>query len=212
MCWDCEQRLNRCGEKWAIENGFRGPGRPFKIQAVLKAAPPLGRNRTGFFFSGIGLPGIDIDRLGYFGASVFWRSSVHRWPDGDGIDLGPAYQERFRLFLLGKEPFLANAALSIVISDAALPLEAAYFPNGGRVLRASYHFYTFMVPGILFILSVGGAIPVQLRSACAFHSPKRLVFLSSRVQEIIHSVAIDMVAENETVRKEVLQGLRPRKV
>jgi hypothetical protein len=210
LCSECEQLFNRNGEQWVMENGFRGRG-SFKIQTVLKESPPLGHTRSGSYFSGSDLPGIDMDRLTYFGASVFWRASVHRWPDQNGIDLGNAYEEHFRQFLIGKAPFPTNAVLVIHIADAETPMEWACFPTGGRVTGAAYHQYTFMLPGMLFTLAVGGGIPNQIRFMCAVRSSRRLIFLSARVQDLAQSIAIDMMAENEKIRREVLEGVRPGK-
>jgi hypothetical protein len=211
LCRKCEQRFSSNGEQWVMENGFRGQGR-FQLQDVLKASPSLGRTRTGRYFSGSDLPDVDVDRLSYFGASVFWRASIHRWPDQGGIDLGSVYTEQFRRFLLGEDSFPKNAALVIHVSDAEKPMEGAYFPTGGRVTGAAYYRYTFMMPGMLFTLAVGGGLPEQLRQMCAVQSSGRLIFLSSRVQDLLESIAIDMMAENKTVQREVREGVRPRKV
>jgi hypothetical protein len=177
---------------------------------VLKNSAPLGRTQSGLIFSGTELQDVDIGQLCYFAASVFWRASVHRWGGEEYIDLGPVYAEQFRRFLMSEADFPANAVLVIHVSHAEKPMEGAFAPFGGRVLGMPYHQYTFFLPGMLFTLAVGGRIPSQLRTICAVRSPKRLLFLSDKVQKVFESVAIEMLATNEMVRREVLEGVPPR--
>ena len=209
LCRDCEQRFNRNGEQWVSENGFRGQGQ-FRLQSVLKHSTPLGRSQSSQYFDGSALQDADMDQLCYFAASVFWRASVYRWGREDHIDLGPRYTEEFRRFLVGEADFPVNAILVIHVSDADRPWEGAIPPFGGKVLGISCYQYTFLLPGLLFTLAVGGRIPSNLRAICAVRSPKRLIFLSSVVQKIFESAAVEMLARNEMVRREVLEGLPPR--
>jgi hypothetical protein len=209
LCRDCEQRFNRNGEQWVLANGFRGQGN-FRLQSILKSSSPLGRARSQVF-AGAELKDVDMDRLCYFGASVFWRAAVHRWQGEERIDLGP-YQEEFRRYLIGTADFPTNAVLVVDVSDAEKPMEGAYCPIGGRAISAAYHQFTFMLPGILFTLLVGQGIPPEQRRLCAVRSDERLIFLCSYVQESLESIAVDMISQNEMVRREVLQGLWPRKV
>lgn len=211
LCRECEQRFNRNGEKWVSENGFRGQGN-FRLQSVLRNSPRLGKTRSSLYFAGVEMPEVNMDQLCYFGASVFWRGSAPRWDGGDSIDLGPVYKEQFRRFLMDEIAFPANAILQLHVSNAYRPMEGAFFPSGGRVSKAGFHKYTFMLPGMLFTLALGGRTPPNLRSLCAVHSEKRLIFLSSKVEDIMKSMAEDMIAENEMVRREILEGVPPRKV
>jgi hypothetical protein len=177
---------------------------------VLKNSTPLGRTQSGLIFSGTEVQDVDIGRLCYFAASVFWRASVHRWGGEEYIDLGPIYTEQFRCFLLNEDDFPGNAVLVIHVSNADKPMEGAFPPTGGKVLGTPYHQYTFFLPGMLFTLVVGGRIPSQLRTICAVRSPKRLLFLSDKVQKVFESTAVEMLATNEMVRREVLDGVPPR--
>jgi hypothetical protein len=52
----------------------------FPILGALVSAGPVYSGAAGFrIFAGRAIAGIDIDRLGYFAASVFWRAAAHRW-------------------------------------------------------------------------------------------------------------------------------------
>lgn len=209
LCRECEQRFSGNGEQWVLQNGFRGQG-SFRLQSVLKNSTHLGSTRSGLYFDGNALQDVDMGQLCYFAASVFWRASVHRWGGEEYIDLGPIYVEQFRRFLLGEADFPANAVLVIHVSNAEKPMEGAFAPFGGRVLGMPYHQYTFFLPGMLFTLAVGGRIPSQLRTICAVRSPNRLLFLSDKVQKVFESMAVEMLAANEMVRREVLEGVPPR--
>ncbi|MGA2150510.1 MAG: hypothetical protein ABSH49_36790 [Bryobacteraceae bacterium] len=211
LCRECEQRFSRNGEQWVSENGFRGQGN-FRLQSVLKNSTPVGRNQSSQYFGGNALQGVDMDQLCYFAASVFWRAAVHRWGGEEYIDLGPIYAEQFRRFLIGEADFPANAVLVIHVSSADKPMEGAFAPSGGKVLGTPYHQYTFFLPGMLFTLAVGGRIPSGLRAICAVRSPNRLIFLSDKVQKVFESAAVEMLARNEMVRREILEGLPPRKI
>src|SRR5213595_2470047 len=86
LCRECEQRFSRNGERWVLENGFRGQGK-FRLQSVLQQSTPTDQTRSGPVFAGAELPDVDMDSLCYFGTSIFWRASVHRWHGEDKLGL-----------------------------------------------------------------------------------------------------------------------------
>ena len=196
LCRSCEQRLNQNGEQWVLKNGFRGQDN-FPLQSTLQRSPIRGRTSSGVYFAGAGLPGVDMDQLCYFGASVFWRASTYRWPGSNHIDLGHIYVEEFRRFLNGEAGFPANAVLVIYICGAGKTTEAAIFPYGGRVRKGTFHEYRLILPGMLFILAVGQRIPAHLKLLCSAHSTERLIFLSSRAQELQTFELRELLADNK---------------
>jgi hypothetical protein len=71
---------------------------------------------------------IDVSKLTYFGASILWRASSHRWrslkDEVPQLYLGK-YTEELRSYLLGETPFPANIVILIgVIPDERLWLVA----------------------------------------------------------------------------------------
>jgi len=78
LCGECEQRFNKGGERYVLRNAFRGPGR-FGFFDLLRNATPLPQYPSRTVYSGLSVPGLEMDRLVYFGASVFWRGSATKF-------------------------------------------------------------------------------------------------------------------------------------
>jgi hypothetical protein len=78
LCADCEDRLNRNGEKWVLSKSYRLQG-PAPLYAALSNASPDPAFESGTVYSAPSVPGMNIDQLVYFGASIFWRASAADW-------------------------------------------------------------------------------------------------------------------------------------
>ena len=80
----------------------------FKLRGALLASKPLdGSTADTKIYLGEHIPGVDPDKLAYFGASVFWRGAARAWKiDQVKVPRLPSnrYEELFRLFLLDKGP------------------------------------------------------------------------------------------------------------
>lgn len=158
LCRDCEDRFNFGGEKWLLANTYRGRGE-FPLQAALQVASRDGRPviplQQATIVPAEETPGIQLPKLIYFAASVFWRAAAHSWRQIDRriqIALGP-YEERLRRFLLAEEPFPDNAALLINVGDDNSPNMSAIYPYSDRVQGVWQH--RFAVPGMAFWLHLG---------------------------------------------------------
>lgn len=169
LCRNCEDRFNFGGEKWLLANTYRGSGK-FPLQAALQAASRDGRPliplQQATIVPAAATPGIELPKLLYFAASVFWRAAAHSWNQIDRriqIALGP-YEERLRCFLLAEEPFPDNAALLINVGDEASPNMSAIYPYSDRVRGVWQH--RFAIPGMAFWLHLG-RIPNAMFSMCA---------------------------------------------
>jgi hypothetical protein len=175
LCRDCEQRLNNGGERWVLQNCFRG-AEGFKLQNLLKAAMPLHRRRDYVMYAGAQVLGLNNDALAYFAASVIWRAAARTWRYHDSreqLSLGP-YKEAVRLYLLGQQEFPDCAAVWVNVWQS--PVNLCVMP---RTLAADgYRHHNFTVPGISFHLFVGQRIPLGARLACAARSPERMILLS----------------------------------
>lgn len=186
LCHDCEQRFNRHGEDWILSHCYRG--RRFRLREILKAGKPLGTVDGLSLYSASALAAVDVPRIAYFAASVFWRASAHQWHtnerDVEDIDLGKRYREEFRQYLLGDAGFPLEATLIVDVCSFQSPaLASAMFPTGRN--DSGYHYFTFSIPGILFYLFTGQRIPPGIRDCCILRSPERCLFSSLRDDAIV---------------------------
>jgi hypothetical protein len=105
LCDECEERFNSGGERWVLANALHSSG-SFNLRDAFRAAKPFVTLEGSIAYSGH-TPGVDLDKLVYFAASIFWRTSVgkwtlaERWFGREGkIDLCPRYIEELHLYLL----------------------------------------------------------------------------------------------------------------
>src|ERR1700680_4554463 len=169
FCRDCEQRFHERGEDTFFRYCHRD-SEGFKLLATLRKTAPVLESTSAAVYVVCSTDDAIVEQIGYFGVSLFWKSSIHSWNDGTrpvpSIPLGP-YQERFRRFLLGEEPFPTGAALVIEVSDASNRLIRA-FGTPGTMKKGTNHVHWIHVCGIRFNLMVGQRIPRELHQLCAF--------------------------------------------
>jgi len=169
FCHDCEQRLNRQGEKWVLSNCLKKDG-SFPLASFLASRPPdifSATNPTRVYFAA-NIPEIDCSALAYFAASMFWRGSIHGWSENGAIPvkLGP-FQESFRQYLMGQEDFPVDCALLVTVREGKEIDRLTYSPIGER--REHCHMFKFPMPGLAFSLAVGKNIPENYRNGCFVH-------------------------------------------
>jgi hypothetical protein len=120
----------------------------------------------------------------YFAASVFWRASARAWrEDGphERFSLGSIYDDQFRLYLLDRVDFPRNGRLFVhvwsdrISSDAAIGF-TAIAPCTGKVDGERRH--KFCIPGITFILFLGGRVPERHDAGALNSAAGRLIWLS----------------------------------
>ncbi|HYA88462.1 MAG TPA: hypothetical protein VEI57_15510, partial [Nitrospirota bacterium] len=74
LCADCEQRFNKKGEKWVLENCLQGDD-SYPLASILNLRRPdlsSSNNPTKIYYAS-NIPEIDTSALTYFAASIFWR-------------------------------------------------------------------------------------------------------------------------------------------
>jgi hypothetical protein len=206
LCDECEDRFNARGENWVQANSLTVDGE-FQIRDALRTANAHGwaevNGRNGVehisIYSGIGTRGIEIDRLTYFAASVFWRAAVTDWNicgrTLHRLQLGP-YQTPLRDFLMDEGPFPEDAALIIFVASEDQPLRAACFPIGFKP-DGRYYKYNFHIPGIGFVMSLGKRIPQELRRMCAVHSPSRSLVLSDMGDRALGGLFMSLLSKQK---------------
>jgi hypothetical protein len=202
LCRSCEHRFSVNGEKWVLENGYRLKG-PSRLYQTLKNAEPLPEHSSGTVYAGADLPALDMDKLAYFGASVFWRASNAVWPVVEKwhkrkrfLDLG-RYAEPLRQFLLGEGEFPPEMVLKSAVVRSSEPPPVIGFPSGLLTSKggATFHMHTFHIPGLSFLLSVGRRIPKSDREFCVIRSTRRILFFSP-IEDVINRMAAKTISES----------------
>lgn len=142
-----------------LEHSCRSDG-TFKFRDILFRCPPACEKGESRVYSGAQNPGLDMDKVIYFAASIVWRGGTGPWERDDrviDIDLGK-YKEPLRRFLLSREGFPTGTLLHTWVSSADGPaLAVCHQPEEHRFdgMRA----ITFAVPGINFRWTVASHIP-----------------------------------------------------
>lgn len=167
FCEVCEDRLNKLGENWVQANLPKKYGAPFPLQDALAPLTPTFIGDRWERYNVVGEKTFDVQKLVYFGMSIFWRGAVHDWKTTAGqkaphVDLG-VYEKPMRDFLLGA-PFPNDVVLALDIwpYKDVLPL---LYPVITEQLPEGICRYFFYVPGLLFFLFVGADIPKVVRES-----------------------------------------------
>jgi len=156
---------------------------------LLSAAKPISEQKWTVY-AGAEIDGLDMDKISYFGASVFWRASAGQWSMGgkrrEMIDLGERYEEQLRAFLAGEASFPRGMVLWSAVCRTPEPPPVISFPTGELVSDGvhSYHQHIFNIPGISYMLLVGNRIPDHVREFCIIRSARRFIYFSP-IEEII---------------------------
>jgi hypothetical protein len=117
-----------------------------------------------------------MDKLVYFGASVFWRAAVCEWKLSSElihIRLG-GYAEELRRYLLDEATFPRDVVLHIGVSALPGTLDASLHPKSSRT-KTGIDRHRFIIPGMYFTMLAGSKITDNERFLCAAHSPGRRI-------------------------------------
>lgn len=180
LCEFCEQRFSAGGESLVLAECARLRTK-FKLRERIKTLSPLVKSDNPSFaiYDAQTALGGALDQYLYFAASVFWRASAHKWTWGGkavrGISLGDKYQEEFRRYLLGEEDFPGNARIILKVSSEAEVGTTTVFPCTTRVNGT--HRHKFYIPGLLFILFLGGKVPREFDRASLNSTGQKVVGL-----------------------------------
>lgn len=183
LCMECEQRFSDRGERYVLSQCARPTGE-FKVRQLLEQAIPLGELPKARMYDASSLLGAHANEYLYFAASVFWRASARAWRENgsrERFSLGSAYGEQFRLYLLDRVDFPRNGRLFVdvwsdtISSDAAIGF-TTIGPCTGRVDGERRH--KFCIPGITFILFLGGRVPERHDSGALNSTGGSFIWLS----------------------------------
>jgi hypothetical protein len=190
LCHDCEQRFSTNGENWVLKHCYRGRD-VFRLRRLLEQSKPVHADSEALVYSAPSVSGLGVESLVYFCISVMWRASVTDWwvsgRKYESISLGSRYQEQLRRYLLGETELPETAAVVVIVSGLNRPVLAFNFPVSYRLEFC--HSHRFHIPGMTFLLGVGGRVSKDFGEICVRRSQLRPIFVSkdgdARVQREI---------------------------
>lgn len=191
LCSCCEMRVAQNGEDWVMKNGPHRNGR-FPLREALLRSPVKSTVPIGEIYKEPFDEAFDLEKLIYFGASVFWRASVHHWNRALHLTkrapLTPEIQESLRLFLMYEDGFPIDAVLLVSVT-ASKPIAHCILPT--PMVRASQaataNGYGFAIPGLQFRLLYDLATEDMKRASVAL--PPHAVLVTDRVEKEIRAGA-----------------------
>jgi len=171
FCRPCEEIFNRAGENWLLPK-LASANHGFPLRDLVKTAPftllPPDEEMRLYRCGHSGE--IDCDSLSHFGLGIFWKGHAHKWERCERLSLGH-FGEGLRLYLRGEGPFPKDAALNVTIVPCNQPLWSGRLPM--QTQKSPYHSFNFYLRGLEFTLSVGKAVPGDLREWCLIGNSDR---------------------------------------
>lgn len=166
FCQDCEDLLNKNGEKWVLANIPKDYDSEFPLHAAINRLTPKTVGKHYVLCNVMGESGFKINQLVYFGASIFWRSAVHDWKTSTGqpapsVDLC-GEEDSMRRFLLGIDSLPNSLVLTLDVWPYKKVAQMLYPVLPNHLLECKR--YWFYIPGLLFALYVGDGIPEGARA------------------------------------------------
>lgn len=196
FCVDCEDRLNKNGEKWVLANIPKDYGHPFPLHEALKPLAPIFIADGLNVYNVAGVKAFDMEKLVYFGMSIFWRGAMHQWKSSAGqeppkVDLG-VFEESIRKFVFGKDPFPDDVVLTLDIWPYEKVLQVSY-PGFAAHLPECQR-YWFYVPGLLFFIYLGANIQGGMR---AFNAYRGIVKVDFKAAELVWNFTKEGIKSQE---------------
>jgi hypothetical protein len=183
LCQACEDVLNKGGEHWLLPL-LATMDKKFPLLDMIERFEPDVTDGDLRTYAASRNPAIEIDKLIHFTMGVFWKASIHSWEGGKKsprIELGP-YGERVRTFLRGETPFPQNMGLvlSVLPREKALVSFSVPYRNPVR----EFHSFTFHIPGILCVLSVGKNLGADMPLICFATNPAHPILVTDLSKDI----------------------------
>jgi hypothetical protein len=214
FCHDCEQLLNKNGEKWVLANIPDDQGKPFPLQDALISESPVLIGDGINLYSGRKIRAFDMQQIIYFGMSIFWRGAAREWKSSLGrvaspVDLGE-YYDPIRRFLLGG-PYPDDVVILVYVHNLKPVGNAVTTVLSAKNQLAEFSW--FYLNGLGFALYCGKDIPKQIRQMCAHGSSDGLVIMDAEFGKMVHHFLKDYLTSHEWSAKleDFLKGPDPRK-
>jgi hypothetical protein len=173
LCTACEKRFFQRGEDWVIDNCWRSPKKFRLLDALERSHTPWARGDLRVYETRK-VPGVDVDRLVYFAASVFWRGAAHAWndprdkaPGGGPVNISfGRHLEPLRRFLMDEEPFPPHMYLSTWVEDKRDTDNNMHLVPPFMVFDEGYDIFRCFIPGLMFNLYIGENVGGEIKRTC----------------------------------------------
>jgi hypothetical protein len=214
LCAECEELFNKNGEDWVLARVPQSYNAPFPLREALRPEEPIAIGDGFNVYAGASIKSFDMDRIVYFGISIFWRGAVCEWKDRAGATAPPValcgYEEPVRRFLRG-DAFPKDMFLEVFLCAYEQVWPSMWLPDEAHLPeRQRYWFY---MAGLIYILNFGAGTPEITRRRCAYNSTKRIVMIDTIVSESVRTKMSKKMKESRPVKKfaDFLSGPDPRK-
>ena len=189
LCQDCEQRFSKHGENWVLRHCLQRDGR-HPLASILASKTPdrsTPEIPTRVYYAS-NIHEISVPKLAYFAASIFWRGSIHPWNNDGSIPsrLGP-FQEQFRQYLMGLQPFPKDCSLWLAIREGKEINGLTFAPVSQR--EGNFHVCKFPMPGLAFTLLTGKNIPANYREMCFVRGSGNPVIVTTVIENSLMKLA-----------------------
>jgi len=199
LCEECEDILNRGGEKWTNPKLAR-LNKTFPLYEILVKGPTGHADETGGIYFASSNPEIDVEKMTHFALGIFWKASVYSWKANERnpmIQLGP-YGDLIRLWLRGERAFPEGVCLSVLV---ARPEQALIVLNGPSATSLrGWHAFLLNVPGVSFILNVGRHMDPEMILTCFHESPQHPVFVSDEIMGLVWKRFVEQFLESRKTK------------
>lgn len=211
FCSECEHRFSLNGEQWVLAKLPKDYEQPFPLKNALAPEKPIHREHNLALYAGRSISEFEMDKLIYFGMSIFWRGAARQWKSSRGaiappVELGE-YFEPSRKFLLGG-PFPDDVFLSVSIYGG-WRVPSALFPVVQAENQLGKKFYWFYIDGLGFRLAMGSNWRSEA-SVCAVHNPLGPVVVDAGFDAMVVSYVQGML-ESHKMSRGLLEFLKTYK-
>jgi hypothetical protein len=181
LCGECEDRLNKNGESWMFKNSLRADGSYPLASMLSETVGTDWRRLPHAVYNAAAILKVNISAIAYFAASIFWRASIHNWRGrfDNRVKLGP-YEEDFRRYLMGETRFPVDATLWPCIRASSNVSNVCRLPSRRRFEGIQGH--SFVMPGMLFTLTVGKSVPARFHEMCFVHGDGNPMLVSDGLE------------------------------
>ncbi len=206
LCEGCEDRFNSGGESTVISQMYRTRDN-FVLRDILRKKLPDEKSPYGpTYYPGSIEPEISSNQFAYFAISVLWRASVTKWDpltDYYYKSLGKIYENNYSEYLLGNIEFPIKTYIAIIVDPENDPTTVATLPivNRSENANATCHVHSFFIPGIKFVVFVGGKLQPDLKQLFATANSRILFFFSKFAGSPAYEQAVKDAKKNKIVGK-----------